>query len=99
MKFYRKNQPFTNKTKQKFQVHSYNSYAGDMIGGLSVLTSETCQYTVRARHHTKVAILSRTSVYKCVFVVAVSIRLMQPKCFYCIRFFCSSKILFRSNAV
>ncbi|XP_031629019.1 neuropathy target esterase sws isoform X1 [Contarinia nasturtii] len=45
------------------EVHSYNSYAGDMIGGLSVLTAETCQYTVRARHHTKVAILSRTSVY------------------------------------
>lgn len=48
-------------------MHSYNSYAGDLLGGLSVLTSETCQYTVRARHHTKVAILSRTSVYKCVF--------------------------------
>lgn len=46
------------------QVHSYNSYAGDMIGGLSVLTAETCQYTVRARHHTKVGILNRTSVYK-----------------------------------
>lgn len=38
-----------------------------MIGGLSVLTAETCQYTVRARHHTKVAILSQTSVYKYVF--------------------------------
>lgn len=38
-----------------------------MIGGLSVLTAETCQYTVRARHHTKVAILNQTSVYKYVF--------------------------------
>lgn len=34
-----------------------------MLGGLSVLTAETSQYTVRARHHTKVAILSRNSVY------------------------------------
>lgn len=45
-------------------MHSYNSHAGDMIGGLSVLTAETCQYTVRARHHTKVAILNRTAVFK-----------------------------------
>lgn len=45
-------------------MHSYNSHAGDMIGGLSVLTAETSQYTVRARHHTKVAILNRTAVFK-----------------------------------
>lgn len=52
------------KSTNNGEVHSYNSYSGDMIGGLSVLTAETCQYTVRARHHTKAAILSRTSVYK-----------------------------------
>lgn len=46
------------------EVHSYNSHAGDLIGGLSVLTAETCQYTVRARHNTKVAILNQTTVYK-----------------------------------
>lgn len=52
------------KSTSDSEVHSYNSHSGDLIGGLSVLTAETCQYTVRARHHTKVAILSRTSVYK-----------------------------------
>lgn len=46
-----------------FQMHSYNAHAGDLLGGLSVLTAETCQYTVRARHYTKVAILTRTAVY------------------------------------
>lgn len=52
------------KTISDSEVHSYNSHAGELIGGLSMLTAETCQYTVRARHHTKVAILNQTSVYK-----------------------------------
>lgn len=50
-------------SKSKSEVHSYNAHSGELIGGLSVLTAETSQYTVRARHHTKVAILSRTSIY------------------------------------
>lgn len=69
------------------EVHSYNSYSGDMIGGLSVLTAETCQYTVRARHHTKVAILSKTSVYKYVFATA-QLPIMNVHDFF-VLFFCS----------
>lgn len=46
-----------------FQVHSYNAHSGEMLGGLSVLTAETSQHTIRARHHTKVAILRRNAVY------------------------------------
>lgn len=46
------------------EVHSHNAYAGELLGGLAVLTGETSQYTVRARHHSKVAIISRTVVYK-----------------------------------
>lgn len=46
------------------EVLSHNSYAGEVIGGLAVLTGEASLYTVRAKQFSRVALLKRSSVYK-----------------------------------
>lgn len=50
--------------KNDAEVHSHSSYPGDVIGGLAVLTGESSLYTVRAKQFSRVALLTRTSVYK-----------------------------------
>lgn len=46
------------------EVYSHSSYAGEVIGGLAVLTGESSLYTVRAKLFSRVAMLKRSSVYK-----------------------------------
>lgn len=50
--------------KTDAEVHSHSSYPGDVIGGLAVLTGESSLYTVRAKQFSRVAMLTRASVYK-----------------------------------
>jgi lysophospholipid hydrolase len=45
------------------EVVMFNAHAGEFIGALAVLTGEPSIFTVRAKHHTKVAVMSSSSFY------------------------------------
>lgn len=45
-------------------VHMFTAHAGEVVGGLAVLTGESSFFTVRAKHYTVIASISRSSFYK-----------------------------------
>lgn len=46
------------------EVHMYSAYPGEMVGGLAVLTGEPSSFTIRAKHYTRIAMLSKNTFYK-----------------------------------
>lgn len=50
--------------KEKTEIPTHAVYPGETIGGLAVLTGEANLYTLRAKHFSRVALLSKETVYK-----------------------------------
>ena len=44
-------------------VHMFSAYQGEIVGGLAVLTGEPSFYTIRAKHTSRIAILSKSTFY------------------------------------
>ncbi|KAL1505379.1 hypothetical protein ABEB36_004962 [Hypothenemus hampei] len=45
------------------EIHMYTSYPGEIVGGLAVLTGEPSFFTIRAKHLTRIALLSKNTFY------------------------------------
>uniref|UniRef100_A0A6M2DEI5 Neuropathy target esterase sws n=1 Tax=Xenopsylla cheopis TaxID=163159 RepID=A0A6M2DEI5_XENCH len=45
------------------EVHMFSAYTGEMIGGLAVLTGEPSFFNIKAKHSSKIAIISKTTCY------------------------------------
>ncbi|XP_052867526.1 neuropathy target esterase sws isoform X1 [Anopheles cruzii] len=52
------------KPLEKGENHSINIHPGDMIGGLAVLTGESSLYTIRAKHFSRVGLLTKDVIYE-----------------------------------
>ncbi|XP_053677884.1 neuropathy target esterase sws [Anopheles nili] len=48
----------------KTDNHTVTIYSGDVVGGLAVLTGECSLYTIRAKHNSRVGLLSKDVIYK-----------------------------------
>lgn len=46
------------------EVHMFNGYPGEFVGGLAVLTAEPSFFTIRAKHSCRIALLSKNTVYR-----------------------------------
>ncbi|GAB0091305.1 neuropathy target esterase sws-like [Sergentomyia squamirostris] len=49
--------------KQDTETHVLSIHPGEFDGGLAVITGEASLYTIRAKHFSRVALLSRSTVY------------------------------------
>lgn len=45
------------------EVHMFTAHPGEMVGGLAVLTGEPSFFTIRAKHYSCIALLSKTTFY------------------------------------
>ncbi|XP_045490345.1 neuropathy target esterase sws isoform X5 [Pieris rapae] len=45
------------------EVHMFTAYPGEVEGGLAVLTGEPSFFSIRAKHFSRIGLLSKTSVY------------------------------------
>ncbi|XP_018566275.1 neuropathy target esterase sws isoform X1 [Anoplophora glabripennis] len=45
------------------EVHMFTAYPGEIVGGLAVLTGEPSFFTIRAKHFTRIALLSKNTFY------------------------------------
>ncbi|XP_050303906.1 neuropathy target esterase sws isoform X3 [Anthonomus grandis grandis] len=45
------------------EIHMYTSYPGEIVGGLAVLTGEPSFFTIRAKHLSRIALLSKNTFY------------------------------------
>lgn len=45
------------------EVHLYTSYPGEMVGGLAVLTGEQSFFSIRTKHFSRVALISKSTIY------------------------------------
>ncbi|KAG8238711.1 hypothetical protein J437_LFUL015269 [Ladona fulva] len=45
------------------EVHMFTAHHGEVVGGLAVLTGEPSFFTIRAKHHSRIALLSKTTFY------------------------------------
>lgn len=50
-------------TECEEDVHMFTSYPGEIVGGLAVLTGEPSFFTIRAKHTTRIALLSKSTFY------------------------------------
>ncbi|XP_015840327.1 neuropathy target esterase sws isoform X2 [Tribolium castaneum] len=50
-------------TESEDEVHMFTSYHGEFVGGLAVLTGEPSFFTIRAKHFTRIALLSKNTFY------------------------------------
>uniref|UniRef100_A0AAR5PSE1 Neuropathy target esterase sws n=1 Tax=Dendroctonus ponderosae TaxID=77166 RepID=A0AAR5PSE1_DENPD len=50
-------------TDSQEEIHMYTSYPGEIVGGLAVLTGEPSFFTIRAKHLTRIALLSKSTFY------------------------------------
>jgi lysophospholipid hydrolase len=57
-------QPTKGSKKQSADAHSITIYAGEVVGGLAVLTGESSLYTIKSRNVSRVALLTKENVYK-----------------------------------
>lgn len=46
------------------EVHMYSCHPGEVVGGLAVLTGEPSSFTIRAKHFTRIALISKNTFYK-----------------------------------
>lgn len=54
-------------TESEEEVHMFTAYHGEFVGGLAVLTGEPSFFTIRAKHFTRIAYLSRPIFYRFLF--------------------------------
>lgn len=45
------------------EVHLYNAYPGEIVGGLAVLTGEQSFYSIRTKHFSRIALISKSTIY------------------------------------
>ncbi|XP_014604294.1 PREDICTED: neuropathy target esterase sws isoform X1 [Polistes canadensis] len=45
------------------EVHMFSAYQGEIVGGLAVLTGEPSFYTIRAKHPSRIALLSKSTFF------------------------------------
>ncbi|XP_077298404.1 patatin like phospholipase domain containing sws isoform X3 [Arctopsyche grandis] len=45
------------------EVHMFTAFPGEVVGGLAVLTGEPSFFTIRAKHFSRIGLLSKNSVY------------------------------------
>ncbi|XP_008556860.1 neuropathy target esterase sws isoform X2 [Microplitis demolitor] len=45
------------------QVHMFSAHAGEVVGGLAVLTGEPSFYTIRAKHPSRIGLLSKQTFF------------------------------------
>ncbi|XP_076755923.1 patatin like phospholipase domain containing sws isoform X2 [Xylocopa sonorina] len=45
------------------EVHMFSAYQGEIVGGLAVLTGEPSFYTIRAKHPSRIALLSKPTFF------------------------------------
>ncbi|XP_056642323.1 neuropathy target esterase sws isoform X1 [Diorhabda sublineata] len=45
------------------EVHMFTAHPGEIVGGLAVLTGEPSFFTIRAKHFTRIALISKTTFY------------------------------------
>lgn len=45
------------------EVHMFTAHPGEIVGGLAVLTGEPSFFTIRAKHFSRIALLSKNTVY------------------------------------
>lgn len=50
-------------TEGEDEVHMFTAYHGEIVGGLAVLTGEPSFFTIRAKHFTRIALLSKNTFY------------------------------------
>ncbi|CAH1994196.1 unnamed protein product [Acanthoscelides obtectus] len=50
-------------TESEEEVHMFTAYHGEIVGGLTVLTGEPSFFTIRAKHFTRLALISKTTFY------------------------------------
>lgn len=51
-------------TECEEEVHMFTAYPGEIVGGLAVLTGEPSFFTIRAKHLTRIALISKNTFYK-----------------------------------
>ncbi|XP_053691068.1 neuropathy target esterase sws isoform X2 [Sabethes cyaneus] len=52
-----------NKKLDKSENHTVAIHPGDVVGGLAVLTGESSLYTIKAKHYSRVGLLSKEIIY------------------------------------
>lgn len=45
------------------EVHMFTAYPGEIVGGLAVLTGEPSFFTIKAKHFTRIALMSKNTFY------------------------------------
>lgn len=50
-------------TEGEEEVHMFTAYPGEIVGGLAVITGEPSFFTIRAKHFTRIALLSKNTFY------------------------------------
>ncbi|XP_074028944.1 patatin like phospholipase domain containing sws isoform X5 [Leptinotarsa decemlineata] len=45
------------------EIHMFTSHSGEIVGGLAVLTGEPSFFTIKAKHHTRIALISKNTFY------------------------------------
>nr|CAH7756564.1 unnamed protein product [Callosobruchus chinensis] len=50
-------------TESEEEIHMFTAYHGEIVGGLTVLTGEPSFFTIRAKHFTRLALISKTTFY------------------------------------
>ncbi|KAF4514249.1 UNVERIFIED_CONTAM: hypothetical protein B566_EDAN019535, partial [Ephemera danica] len=45
------------------EVHMFTAHQGEIVGGLAVLTGEPSFFTIKAKHFTRIALLSKCTFY------------------------------------
>lgn len=51
-------------TEGEDEVHMFTAYPGEIVGGLAVLTGEPSFFTIRAKHFTRIALISKNTFYR-----------------------------------
>ncbi|XP_039289237.1 neuropathy target esterase sws isoform X2 [Nilaparvata lugens] len=51
------------RSREEEEVHMFSAHPGEIVGGLAVLTGEPSFFTIRAKHSSRIALLSKTTVY------------------------------------
>lgn len=49
-------------------VHMFTAHAGEVVGGLAVLTGEPSFFTIRAKHYTLIGLISKNHFYTYVVI-------------------------------
>ncbi|CAG9836270.1 unnamed protein product [Diabrotica balteata] len=50
-------------TEGEDEVHMFTAHPGEIVGGLAVLTGEPSFFTIRAKHLTRIALISKSTFY------------------------------------